>query len=282
MSVLRAFPRSLSRRTSLSAVALVTLVATVATTSTAIPAAAAQATQRCAFTTLVGVRGSTEPAGSGSSNGGRTYTSGGLGDIVGTLARSAAVDRDLPIWVEAISYPAVILDTANTAAQTYTTSWRAGMRNLFDEIENLAAVCPMTNIVLAGYSQGAHVIDGVLNGQIGSLSQNARNHISAVVMYGSPAYHQGDPWNAPGSGTSNGIFGSASSVNLGLYQRLAYVPPSYALQARSVIRSYCLAGDAFCQTNLTPAGKRVHESYLSTSIPNDSWSFIKGWLTDNN
>ncbi|SEA85710.1 Cutinase [Leifsonia sp. 21MFCrub1.1] len=252
------------------------------TASPAVPAAANQASQRCAFTTLVGVRGSTEPAGSGSANGGRTYASGGLGSVVGALAYSATIDRDLPFWVEGINYPAVISDPANASAPTYTSSWQAGMRKLFDEIENLALVCPMTNIVLAGYSQGAHVIDGVLNGQIGLLSQNARNHISAVVMYGSPAYHAGDPWNAPGSGTSNGILGSASSVNLSLYQRLAYVPPSYALQAQSVIRSYCLTGDAFCQANLTPAGMDIHESYKTTSVVDDSWTFVRAWLTDNN
>lgn len=257
----------------------VAIVAVVSSLVVAAPAKAAPGT-RCGFATIVGVRGSNEPAGTGTANGGRTYASGGLGFTINATIAGAQGDPNIPFYIEALNYPAVILDPGNQQATTYLSSLNIGVTNLAGEVNNLATSCPSTNIVLVGYSQGAHVINNVLAN--GYLTASAKNHISAVVLLASPTFHGGDRWNAPGAPTGNGTFGS-SSWNLGGYQRQTYIPPDYRLDYLPIVRSYCLSGDQFCQSNYTAAGAAIHASYVTNaSIANAAWGFIRGWLTDNN
>lgn len=232
---------------------------------------------RCGFATLIGVRGTDEPAGSGLENGGRTYVSGGLGNVVGNLAIGLQGHPVIPFHIEGLVYPAVVLDPGNPTATNYFASLNIGEANLRAEISNLAIACPTTVILLAGYSQGAQVISDVLAGS--SLSASVRSHIGEVVLYGSPTFHAGEAWNAPGSGTSNGIFGSSGNPGLASYKRLVWLPPTYTTQGYlPTIRSYCLSGDEFCQTNLTTQGAEIHASYPLTSVMNDSMVFIMNWL----
>ncbi|MFF9563835.1 cutinase family protein [Leifsonia sp. NPDC014704] len=254
-------------------------MAAVSSLVVAAPAEAAPGT-RCGFATVVGVRGSQEPAGTGTANGGRTYASGGLGPTVNAIIAGVQSDPNIPFYVEGLNYPAAILDPGNQQATNYISSLNIGVTNLSGEVNNLATSCPNTNIVLVGYSQGAHVINNVLAN--GYLTVNAKNHISAVVLVASPTFHGGDPWNAPGSPTGNGTFGS-SSWPLGAYQRQTYIPPDYHLGYLPIVRSYCLSGDQFCQSNYTAAGAAIHGSYATNaSIWNAALGFIYGWLTNNN
>jgi Cutinase len=232
---------------------------------------------------MIGVRGTNEPAGTGLSNGGRTYASGGLGGPIASLVVSASADPVLPFYVEALAYPAVALDYLNQQAPTYLASVNIGAANLRAEIENLASTCPYSNIILAGYSQGGDVIDLVLRGAGGSLSTSAKNHLSAVVMFGSPKFHGGEVWNAPGSGTGNGIFGAFPHPEYSSYTKLAWLPPDYSHQGqKTIIRSYCYPGDEFCQSNFSSNGAQIHSSYANNqSTMIDAWVFIKSWLVDN-
>lgn len=255
------------------------IVAAAISLVVATPAEAAPGT-RCGFATIIGVRGSQEPAGTGTANGGRTYASGGLGFTINAIIAGAQGDPTIPFYVEALNYPAVIVDPGNSQAASYLSSLNIGVTNLAGEVNNLATTCPNTNIVLVGYSQGAHVINNVLAN--GSLTANAKNHISAVVLVASPTFHGGDRWNAPGSPTGNGTFGS-NSWNLGGYQRQNYIPPDYHLGYLPIVRSYCLSGDQFCQSNYTSAGAARHVSYgTNSAISTAAWGFIRGWLIDNN
>lgn len=246
------------------------------------PAQAKQANNRCGFATIVGVRGSTEPAGAGTANGGRTYASGGLGSTVNNFVASALGDRTIPFWVEGLKYPAVMADPKNREARSYMASLNQGIGNLRNEIESLASTCPRTNIILAGFSQGAHVISATLEETAMPLSANAKNHVSAVVLFGSPRFHAGEAFNAKGSGPSSGIFGIGGSSALAKYKRLAWNSTYTARSLQPIVRSYCLSGDFFCQTNLTSKGLAIHQSYPTSSMMLASWSFVRGWITDNN
>lgn len=267
------------RRRVLRPVGFGLVLAAVAAIGVSLPAQAVVGS-RCGFATLIGVRGSAEPAGSGTTNGGRTYASDGLGNVIRNFAIGMQSDRNIPVHVEALNYPAVVLDPGNTQAASYVGSLSVGQANLMAEIENLAAACPQTNILLAGYSQGAEVIRLALTG--GSLSAYAKSHIRSAVLFGAPTFHAGEAWNAPGSGSSSGLLGGAGNPGYASYKQLTYVPPSYNLGYLPVIRSYCLPGDYFCQTNLTGQGMSVHESYLTSAFMLQAQLFMMGWLTDNN
>lgn len=106
----------------IAAIASTGLMASLSATS----ASAWVPASRCAFSTLIGVRGTDEPAGSGSANGGRTYASGGLGDAVDSIANDARSDKNLPIYVEALNYPATAYQAHSPPTSTASMSvWRA-------------------------------------------------------------------------------------------------------------------------------------------------------------
>ena len=260
--------------------AMSTISAVLATIGIGTPASATIGS-RCGFATLIGVRGTYEDAGTGSSNGGRTYASGGLGNVVRNFGIGMQSDPNIPVYVEALNYPAVFLQPGNPQAASYASSLSIGTNNLRGEIENLTVNCPQTNILLAGYSQGAHVINNVLRND-GGLSAAAKAHVRAVVMFGSPTFHGGEAWNAPGAGSSHGVVGMVGNADLAQYKHLTWVPPSYVLGYLPAVRSFCLSGDFFCQTNFTDNGMSIHESYATSSVMLQAQLFVKSWLTDDN
>lgn len=267
-----------------------TMGAVVATAATVLfvsaPAAAISGSTRCGFTTLVALRGSDEAAGGGSGNGGRTYASGGWGATLGELVGYANREPSVPIYTEAINYPAVIINWSKPLDQNYNNSVNIGMTNLRNEIENLASTCPSTNIVLAGYSQGAHVITRVLSGATAAafpttpLSVNARTHIKAVVLFGNPTFTPNEPYNWNGSGSGRGIFADPAG-SLTPYRTLAWLAPAYSTKGYlPIVRSYCVAGDMFCQSNAS--GAAIHSGYKANStLMRDAWIFTYNWLVSN-
>lgn len=251
----------------------VTLFATPAQAATASPDTVTL--NRCGFATLVAVRGTNEPAGSGSTNGDRTYQSGGFGAILSQLYTQYYPDPDIPIYYEAIKYPATVW-----GGTPYISSVHAGAVTLRAEIENLASACPSTNILLAGYSQGAQVIGDVLDGESQpQLSATAKAHVRSVVLFGDPSFYPGTAWDAPGDGTNGGIF----ARNIGAFNswtdRVVYTPSGTYLTSR--IRSYCWAGDQYCQ-NAGPSGAGIHASYGATATMSAAWGFLKEPLYDYN
>ncbi|MEN0086362.1 MAG: cutinase family protein [Leifsonia sp.] len=265
---------------------MATLLAAMFAVTASIPAMAVSASSRCGFTTLIAVRGSDEAGGSGTANGGRTYGSGGWGATLGELIGYANREPNVPIYTEAVSYPAVILNWSDPFNQNYINSVNAGMTNLRNEIENMAVGCPSTNIVLAGYSQGAHVITRVLSAATATafptsaLSASARAHIKAVVLFGNPTFTPGEPYDWSGSGGGRGIFADPAG-SLTPYRTLAWLPPAYSAKGYlPIVRSYCLAGDMFCQSNAN--GLTIHASYKSNAtVMRDAWLFIHNWLVSN-
>jgi hypothetical protein len=143
-----------------------------------------------------------------------------------------------------------------------------------------AATCPYTNILLAGYSQGAQVIGNVLdNATTPQLSATAKAHIASVVFYGDPAYRPGEAWDADGDGTDTGLFerhaGAFSAYTAPIYAILGEDTPTYVTK----IRSYCATGDAFCQGQY-PLGQAIHASYGTASYGNAGWAFMRYFLID--
>jgi hypothetical protein len=271
-------PTEHSRRVGMAVAATATTALCVAI---AAPAEAKQANNRCGFAVIIGVRGSTEPAGTGTANDGRTYASGGLGPTINNLTAGALGDKTIPFWIEGLNYPAVMLDPNNKQAPSYIASLNKGVTNLRGEIEDLANSCPSTNIILGGFSQGAHVISSTLDETYMPLSASAKNHISAVALFGSPTFHAGESINASGSGPSNGIFGLSGTPALANYKRLAWNSSYTSQSLQPIVRSYCLSGDFFCQTNLTQNGLNIHQTYPTSPTMLAAWSFIHGWIADN-
>ncbi|RDV43794.1 hypothetical protein DOE76_16230 [Leifsonia sp. ku-ls] len=268
-----------TREITVATIVLATLLTTIATG----PAYGWAPAARCAFSTLIGVRGTNEPAGTGSANGGRTYASGGLGDTAGSIAAAANADRNLPIYVEALNYPATVYQAPTT---TYVNSVNIGVSRLAAEIEDLARVCPNTNILLVGYSQGGHVISNVLAGSNPpaftsvTLSSTARAHIRAVVLIASPTYRPNQTWNAPNQARSTAGLFPADFGKLNGWTSLEWNAAYTARTQQPMIREWCAEGDAFCQS-AWPNGMSVHANYRVSTVMNDAWLFIRSKITSN-
>ncbi len=257
-------------------------------TNGAVPANAVPTTTRCGPITMISLRGTSEAAGSGTSNGGRTYASGGAGSTLGALIGYENREPNFPVYQEAINYPAVSVDVNNPQAQIYWDSVQYGVNNLANEINSLVTSCPHTNILVAGYSQGADVINNVLGFyhlqsiSTPTLVPGVVDHIKSVMLFGDPSYRPGERWDAAGNGTGTGAFQKPAG-QFNDITRLTWLPPSYTQQGYvTTVRSYCFTGDFFCQHTFTSQGMVVHGSYGTSSAMPDAWIFTMNTLTDTN
>ncbi len=249
----------------------------------ALPAHALTSTQRCGFVTQINVRGSNAPAGTGSTNNGRTYASGGSDSTLDVLINIENSDPYFPVYQENLLYPAVIIDWSNPLASNYISSVQTGINNLVGELNSLALVCPATNILLAGYSQGADVIDqaiGLAHGSaftVPALYSGVAHNLTAVMLFGDPGYRPAERWDAAGNGNGSGIFARPA----GQFNNRDHLGPDLFgnLINKTTVQSYCFAGDIFCQSN--PGGAAVHASYRTSTAPQRAWSFASNWMIDN-
>jgi acetylxylan esterase len=105
--------------------------------------------------------------------------------------------------------------------------------------------------VLAGYSQGAHIIGDVLGGGGGgtlgaktpAIATAIGDKVAAVIQMGDPRHVVGRPYDV-GTSRRNGLFPRGADQSLSGYA--------------SRIQSYCDNGDTFCDSGLDTA---VHRSY---------------------
>ncbi|WP_068253430.1 cutinase family protein [Rathayibacter tritici] len=258
------------------------LIVTLSAAALATPAVAAEESNRCDSATVIAVRGSGEPAGNGSAHGDRTYASGGLGGLLQKLASGLQGDPHVPVTAEGLKYPATIVNPDNFGP--YFESVNTGAKNLVLEVQDRARSCPNSPIVLAGYSQGAEVIRAAITGtdyegRHYGLTADDKKHLRSVVLFGAPSYHGGEPWNAPDSGPKNGMTGWDGNP----YESLtvaASSPSSHSKNDKSsIVRSYCLTDDYFCQSNYTDKGMDIHNSYANSVMVGESRSFVMSLLS---
>ncbi|KQQ25455.1 hypothetical protein ASF54_13575 [Frondihabitans sp. Leaf304] len=94
------------------------------------------------------------------------------------------------------------------------------------------------------------------------LGKSVTDKIAAVVLEGDPTYYRDEAIDAAGSGTGQGLLNimrkrgsmdgwKGTRAGAGLSTTKLY----------QSVRSYCYAGDYFCQTNLTSKGSTIHGSY---------------------
>ncbi|KAG5972750.1 hypothetical protein E4U56_005776 [Claviceps arundinis] len=135
--------------------------------------------------------------------------------------------------VEPIDYPAGMED--------YDVSVTAGTQAVKNQITSYVERCPESQVVVLGFSQGAHITGDALCGGTAldtgvstpPLSRDIARHISAVVWYGDPRHVPGKPFNK-GNATTDGMFAREGDQSCDKYS--------------DVLASYCDDGDAFCAT----------------------------------
>ena len=223
---------------------------------------------------VIGVRGTNAPKGSSPTPSGHAWHTGGWGDqIVGISDHFMTVppynDGEWPTYIESINYPA-------SGGIDEPDSVRAGSDQLVAELNYLNSCSVVPAIVIAGHSQGAEVVDEALSETLG-LPTRIRNQIKAVALFGDPRWARGwlFDYQSP-AGKAQGVF----SMGFGMAQTLQdnYKYWGWDIGSSdpnpttlSKIRSYCSAGDYFCQSNPTSQGMTIHNSYTGKMGAAAAW-----------
>jgi hypothetical protein len=140
-------------------------------------------------------------------------------------------------------YPAVPVDFPTLATfypDDYANSVQAGVNALQTELMVSAGRCPAEQFILAGYSQGAQVVNEALAG----LNPEIVGRVRAKILFGDPRYNH---LNSPEDQGRDGVLGRYDGI-LSVLRGPDPIDPA-DVEARS--RSYCDWRDIVCQSLLT-------------------------------
>jgi hypothetical protein len=193
---------------------------------------------------IITARASTEPPGEG---------------MTGALVTQIVNASRQTVSRASVNYPATLTNYASSSAQ--------GVAALRTQLTNQVQACPGQRIVLAGYSQGGHVVLDVLGGGGGGtlgpttppISSAIADRVVAVVTFGEPRHVVGQPYN------------EGTSIRNGLFPRTSAQLQVLAGQAAK-IRAWCDAFDTFCSSGFSTI---VHLTYLDR-YQNTAASFVLG------
>lgn len=227
----------------------------------------AYATTGCTDVHVIGAAGSGERAGDPTAN-------GGMGRVVyrsvGDLQRALFADGRT-ISAEPVEYPATevpleggLLDWAG-----FKGSVDEGTNALARQYAAYVARCPATEVVLAGYSQGAMVVHRNLHALADSPN------LAAVLLIADGDRRPDDPTLNLGSVTA------VPGAGMGVAQDwpiLASAPAPLPPHIGNRTISVCELGDAVCdydpdaEESVTPAAVAVHTSYAGSPSGGYAWT----------
>ncbi|KAG5927140.1 hypothetical protein E4U42_002551 [Claviceps africana] len=153
----------------------------------------------------------------------------------GTGALNSLVElitkRHLEATIHAFRYPAGL--------EHYQQSVAAGTQAVTRQLTSYVRRCPNSQVVVLGYSQGAHVTGDALCGGKAidtedftpPLDDDISSRIAAIVWYGDPRHVAGKPFNK-GNATTDGIFARKEGQSCDKFS--------------DILASYCDDGDMFC------------------------------------
>lgn len=192
----------------------------------------AQAATTCTAVEIITARASGEAAGEG---------------ITGALVTQIINSSHQTVGRASVTYPATLTNYPSSSAQ--------GVSALKSQLTAQVQACPNQKIVLAGYSQGAHVILDVLGGGGGGslgattapIAANIASHVVAAISFGDPRHVTNQAFDL-GTSRRNGLF-PRTSAQLQVLSGFS-----------SKINAYCDSQDEFCDSG---ASLNVHLTYLN-------------------
>ena len=156
----------------------VAILTTSAMLSAPIPSASAQP---CPDVDVVFARGTSEPPGVG-----------GVGQAFVDAVRSQVGGRSVSVYP--VNYPA---SSDFAGGIQFAATVIEGIRDAGAHVQDMAATCPNTRIVLSGFSQGAVVAGFVTSAVIpegvpaaavpAPMAPEVANHVAAVALFGKPS-----------------------------------------------------------------------------------------------
>ncbi|RDW89258.1 hypothetical protein BP6252_01290 [Coleophoma cylindrospora] len=234
--------------------------------------------QSCPNIHVFGARETTAPAGYGTA-----------GVVVNLILNAHAGSTS-----EAIVYPACG-GQSSCGGVSYANSVIAGVAAVASAVNSYNTMCPNTQLVLVGYSQGGQIMDDAFCGG-GDTNEGLTNtaipiQASAVAMI-KAAIFMGDPRHIPGlsynvgtcqaSGVScsnpfphHPLAPSTPSLRPPPSQQFAPRPAGFQCPSASKIQSYCDAADPYCCNGSDAA---THQGY-GTEYGQAALAFVNSKLS---
>ncbi len=179
---------------------------------------------------------------------------GPLREVFNFLQRQPSVDYDFNVM--SVAYPAIpVAFSVDYASAEYRSSVQIGADNLTRVMKALYGKCKSdTRVVLAGYSQGANVINRYLTDNLASSEVDS---VESIVFLGDPNVRPGRLGERH-EGTAKK---STGAVALGITNADADIA-GYLATHQNVVSSFCLVGDIVCNPPVDVVfGKKIHGSY---------------------
>ncbi|KAJ3168323.1 hypothetical protein HDU88_001763 [Geranomyces variabilis] len=144
-----------------------------------------------------------------------------------------------------------VYDVVYPANTDFTMGPIIGAKDLLNHFNSRATACPATHFVLAGYSQGAMIVQRALP----SIPAAAADKIKAVIMFGNPAFDAAGP-SAGGTAKGKGHIGTAITK-----------------EWQPKLRDFCNFNDPICAYG---SDISVHLGYPRSDAAKEAVSFVTG------
>jgi len=140
-------------------------------------------------------------------------------------------------------YPAVPVPKTPLGRGGYLASVDRGVASAERNIDDLTRLCPSSQLVLGGFSQGAQVIHIAL----ANLNQGEQNHIAAVLLFGDPYFSAEDPIIRSEHSANPGLNPNRSKRGVGYFAFSNVHAPNVDIAFTGKVFSWCHRFDPVCQ-----------------------------------
>jgi hypothetical protein len=178
----------------------------------------------CSNVEFIGVRGS-----------GESYSGNfGMGTLIGNLFERVRARKPSTQTLQSygLEYQAINVAEWWNAFGYFPSVWE-GDEHLENRIKNDSASCSGMKILLAGFSQGGHVVGDTIE-NLTNKNDSSLGHVYGVAIYGDPRFSKDDHATARGNYSSEhwGILGERGNYSSKINNRLG---------------DWCRLKDAICQ-----------------------------------
>ncbi|MBX5333167.1 cutinase family protein [Rhodococcus fascians] len=164
----------------------------------------------------------------------------------------------------AIRYPAIPVNLLDISyIDRYQRSVKVGADNLTKELRLIATQCQQAKVVIAGYSQGADVINKVMGNAHRSVETSLFAQVKKVVVIGDPSHQPDRPENVGGWDKLGSTNGSGASSSVGIDDRDAL---KFKDTHSGLVSSICMIGDLVCDSSSLAAHEAIASKFGSQTM----------------
>lgn len=171
-----------------------------------------------------------------------------------------------------IRYPAIPVNLFDLAyIDRYQRSVAIGADNLAEELRLIASHCHQASVVLAGYSQGADVINKAMGNAQRSADTSLFSQVKKIVVIGDPSHQPNRAENVGGWNKLGSTNGSGASVS-------ASIADPDALKFKDahagLVSSICMIGDLVCDTSSLAVHEAIASKFGSQTMTHTLYSAL--------